>query len=296
MGDVARRGGDMRILLSGYGKLGKALGTQLSGTHEVVILKRTPVHTDFRQINADIAVYHDVYDAMDGIDAVIHTAAKQDPRMDPAHYNDFFDINIKGTHNILQAALTRNIKRVVISSSIVVCGNLVRIMMGMVPEKAMRIDENVALKPQTVYDFNKVVNEQTAEFYARVHGMNVICLRYGGFFPKHEGPDYVKMLLSWFVHTEDVAQAARLAVESEIEGYGVYVVVPKIRFTEADSEELVRDPDTVVKRHYPQEYEFVKAKELSFSPIPMWWDSGKAQRELGFAPTHNFEDEVRRCL
>lgn len=286
----------MRILLTGYGKLGKALGTQLSGTHEVVLLKRTPVDTDFRQINADIAVYEDVYDAMDGIDAVIHTAAQQDPRMDPTQYNDFFDTNIRGTHNILQAALTRNIKKVVISSSIVVCGNLVRIMMGMVPEKAMRIDENVDLKPQTIYDFNKVVNEQTAEFYARVHGMNVICLRYGGFFGEHEGPDYVRMLLSWFVHTEDVAQAARLAAESEIEGYRVYVVVSKIRFTDADSEELVSDPDNVVSRHYPEEYEIAKTKGMSFSPILMWWDSGNAQRELGFEPKHNFEDEVRRCL
>ncbi len=87
----------MQILLTGYGKLGKALAPQLSGRHEVVLVKRKPVDTDFRQINADIAVYEDVHDAMEGIDAVIHTAAQQDPRMDPAHYNDFWFIRLMRT-------------------------------------------------------------------------------------------------------------------------------------------------------------------------------------------------------
>jgi len=293
----------MRILVTGYGKLGKVLCKRLSKEHEVTILQRTPIETEFRQVKADIGVYQDVCDAMEGVDAVIHTAAQQDGRLDPAQYHLFFDTNIKGTFNVLQVALERGIKKLVVSSSIVVCGTLSRamasLMSGKMPDhggKAVRIDENVPLRPENIYDLSKVVNEQMSEFYARVHGMDITCLRYGGFFAPHEGPDYVKLLLSWFVHTEDVAQAVHLAVESKIEGYRVYVVTPKIRFTDAASEELVRDANAAVKRHYPKEYEIVKAKGISFDPIVMWWDSSKAQRELGFAPEHSFEDEVRRCL
>ena len=285
----------MRVLLTGYGKLGKVLGRRLCEKHEVVILKRTPVEAEFEQINVDIAVYEDVYGAMEGIDAVIHTAAQQDQRGNPAYHNVFFDTNVKGTYNILQAALERGVKKLVISSSIVVCGNLSR---GGPENKdrAARYDENVSLRPENIYDLSKAINERMSEFYARVHGMNIMCLRYGGFFAKHEGPDYVERLLGWFVHTEDVAQATRLALESNIQGHRVYVIVPKIRFTDADSEELVRDPNAVVKRLYPEEHEIIRVKGLSFDPITMWWDSSKAQNELRFEPQHSFEQEVRRCL
>jgi len=285
----------MRVLLTGYGKLGKALSRELAEKHDVIVLKRTPTEDVLNQINVDVSAYEDVYRAMEGIDAVVHTAAQQDHRTDPAYHNLFFKSNVRGTYNILQAALERGVRRLVVSSSIAVCGNLSR---GGPENKdrAARCDETVTLKPQNMYDLSKVVNEQMSEFYARVHGMNIVCLRYGGFFSRHEGPEYVKRLLSWFIHTSDAAQAARLALESDIEGYRVYVIVPRIRFTDADSKELTRDPNGVVKRLYPQEYEIVKAKGISFDPILMWWDSTKAQKELGFNPQHNFEDEVRRCL
>jgi nucleoside-diphosphate-sugar epimerase len=232
---------------------------------------------------------------MGDMDAVVHTAAQQARRTDPAYYNLFFDTNVKGAYNVLQAALEHGISRVVISSSIVVCGNLSR---GGPDNRrrALRIDESIPLKPENVYDLSKAVNEQTAEFYARVHGMKVTCLRYGGFFAKHEGPDYVTKLLSWYVHTEDVAQAIQLALESRNAGYAVYVVVPKIRFTDADSEELVYAPNAVLERCYPEEHAILRAKGMSLDPITMWWDSSKAQRELGFRPQYNFEQEVRRCL
>jgi len=285
----------MRILLTGYGKLGQFLGKQLSAQHDVTVLEKLPIETELPHITADISVYEDVYAAMEGIDAVIHTAAQQNPRLDPAHHGSFFSSNVTGTFNILQAAFERDVKKLVVSSSIVVCGTLSR---GGSENKnrASRLDETAPWKPENIYDLTKVINEQTAEFYARVFGMNVICVRYGGFFAPHEGPGYVKKLLSWYVHTEDVAECVRLAVESDIEGYRLYVITPRICFTDSDSEELVRDPNAVVKRYYPEEYEILQAKGISLDPITMWWDSSKIQNELGFEPKHNFEHEVRRCL
>jgi UDP-glucose 4-epimerase len=288
----------MRVLLTGYGKLGKVLAKKIAKKHEVVIFDAVPVKREFKSFMGNISSYDDVYKAMEGIDAVIHTAAQQDPRMDTEAFNSFMANNVIGTHNILQSALMRGIKKLVLSSSIVVCGNLMRSAFGMQedPSRSARYDENVALRPQCIYDLTKVLNEQEAEFFARTQDMNIICLRYCGFSPEQEtsGEMFAKGVLSWLVHTEDVVQANELAVESDKTGFNIYVVGPKKRLKDSDNEALVQDPGSVIKRLYPQEYEILKQKGIEMDPIFAWWDSSKAQKEIGFNPQHNFEEEVRR--
>ena len=87
-----------------------------------------------------------------------------------------------------------------------------------------------------------------------------------------------------------------LSAETDLKGFHIYVAMPKIRFKDSDAEELVKNPEAVIERYYPEEYKIAKEKGMKFGPIVMWWDSSLAQKELGYDPKYNFEQEVRNAL
>ena len=110
----------------------------------------------------------DILDAaMKGVDGVIHLAA-----LWLLHCQEFprsaFDVNIRGTFNILEACVANNIKRLVFSSSASVYGDAVKEPMT----------ENHPYNNWTFYGTTKIAGEHMLKAYCKRYGLEGVGLRY----------------------------------------------------------------------------------------------------------------------
>ena len=161
----------------------------------------------------------------DGIDGIFHQAALasvQDSFSKPEEYND---VNVNGTENILKLAKKNNFK-VVYASSSSVYGN---------PER-IPIQESDSKNPINPYAETKVKKEELAIKYAEL-GVKVIGLRYFNVFGKGQSKEYAGVLKLFlekirdkvppningdgkqfrdFVYVEDVADANIMSMDSNV--------------------------------------------------------------------------------
>lgn len=110
----------MNILVTGAsGFLGFEIAKALKEKgHTVYNFSRT--HTEELEENGiptrkgDLSHYPDLYQALEGIDAVFHVAAKVAMW---GKWEDFYRINVSGAHNMIKALKERGIKKLVFTSS-----------------------------------------------------------------------------------------------------------------------------------------------------------------------------------
>src|SRR5262245_46142832 len=118
----------MKVLLTGAtGFLGSEIARQLvAAGHDLRILVRKTSKLDgvaglpLEKVEGDILDRASVLRALDGVDALIHTAANVSPRR--RDRDSIFRVNVEGTRTVLGAALEKGVKRVVYTSSIATIG------------------------------------------------------------------------------------------------------------------------------------------------------------------------------
>ena len=119
------------------------------------------------EIGGDVLQTDILNTAMKNVDGVVHLAAlwllqcHEFPRA-------AFDVNIKGTFNVLEACVTNNIKRLVYSSSASVYGNALH--------EPMR--EEHPYNNWTFYGATKIAGEHMFKSYHKRYGLNGVGLRY----------------------------------------------------------------------------------------------------------------------
>ncbi|MEM7031998.1 MAG: NAD-dependent epimerase/dehydratase family protein [Chloroflexota bacterium] len=167
------------ILVTGAtGFLGKAIVSALvKQGHQVRILARQSSDTTFFAEYPDVSIFlGDVRDvaslltALQGCQCVIHAAAlfrfwgKQ---------TDFFDTNVTGTQNVLQAAVQVQVPRVIFTSTIAVIGT---------PPLGAMITEETRPRPVDAYQKSKYQAEQLALQFEQDHDIEVVILRLGALY------------------------------------------------------------------------------------------------------------------
>jgi len=112
----------------------------------------------------DLAIGDDVTDlgqckkAMQGIDVVYHLAAELDE-----HSKKLFEVNVKGTENMLEAAAKQRCKQFVFLSTAGVHGN-----------SKGRIDENAEIAPATKYEQSKAQAEKLVQEFQEMIPITVL--------------------------------------------------------------------------------------------------------------------------
>jgi len=119
------------------------------------------------EIGGDILQTDILNKAMEGIDGVIHLAA-----MWLLHCHEYprsaFDVNVRGTFNVIEAAIKNNVSRVVYSSSASVYGNAVEIPMT----------EDHIYNNDTFYGATKIAGEHFFKSLGSRYDLNWVGLRY----------------------------------------------------------------------------------------------------------------------
>lgn len=167
------------IVTGGTGFIGSHLVERLfkDGVEVIVIddlssgkLENIPDGVEYTFVHCDLASDEFLRTAhlyFEGVDVIFHLAAKA--RVQPSIDDPvtFHDSNVTGTHNLLVAAKTFNVTRVVFSSSSSVYGNAV------VPTT-----ESHALNPMSPYALHKLIGEQYCRLFAELYGIDTVSLRY----------------------------------------------------------------------------------------------------------------------
>ena len=161
-----------RVLLTGgSGRLGRYVHTALVAQgFDVRNFDKVGWGSDIDQVQADILDRTSLQAAMVDRDMVIHLAALD--AAVPATEQAFFEINVQGTWNVLEAAEETGVQRVVLCSSVAALG-----IGDDTPPDYLPIDENHPCRPRQAYGLSKQVAETVGRCFARRGRIEVVCLR-----------------------------------------------------------------------------------------------------------------------
>jgi nucleoside-diphosphate-sugar epimerase len=245
--------------------------------------------------------------AVAGADAIVHAATLHKPHVGSHRRQDFVDVNVTGTLNLLEEAVAAGVGRFVFTSSTSAFGR------ALVPPPgaaAAWITEDVVPVPRNVYGATKVAAEDLCELVHRDHGLPCVILRTSRFFPEADDRDEIRAayddanlkvneLLYRRADIEDVASAHRCALErAPTLGFGRFIVTATTPFGRDHLPALREDAPAVVRRLFP-DYEAVYAERgwRMFPSIERVYVNERARRELGWEPRYDFGaalDRLRR--
>ena len=263
----------------------------LESGYEVVGLDRLPPRTDhpaFRAVtwaDADVA---ELVAALEGCDGLVHLAAIPAPYQDPDEL--VFVNNTSATFAALQAAALREIRRVVIASSISAYG------MAFAPTEIramyVPVDENHPMRATDPYALSKETDEATARMFCRRYDMSVAALRFAWVASRaaqldsaavagKEPGESERRNLWAYVDDRDAARACRLALEAAAAApYGFAA----LHVVAADA--LALEPlGHLLAQHAP---EIEVRRELGETGGA--WDISRAAQLIGWRPEHSWRD------
>lgn len=238
----------MKVLITGAsGRLGPFVVKELEEAgHELVLTSRTrpPGPDRWPWVQGDICKFEDCLRATEGgIEAIQHLAAQPGPTDHPGErkraeergipFDQTMRTNILGTYYLLQTAVARGIRRVVMTGSNCALGHGFRMSGVDFPYQYLPVDEAHPSFVEDSYSFTKHAGEELLASYTRAYGMRTYAVRAAGICDANRRADmarYAGRAKGWnpwlwaWVASEDVASAHRLLMEKAeaIEPHGAY--------------------------------------------------------------------------
>jgi UDP-glucose 4-epimerase len=283
----------LRVLVTGSrGKVGAAAVDALHRAgHQVtacdlgapVFERSGPGDPDYRQV--DLTQAGDAFAVARGQDAVVHAAAIPDPLHNAP--DKVFHNNLMATFNMLEAAVRFGAGRFVNVSSETVPGFFFP--ERDVPRPYAPIDEDYPALPQDPYALAKHFGEQLMDAAVRRSDIRCISIRpswvqWEGNYERNVGPclrdpDEPSASFWSYIDVYDLADALRLAAESDLPGHEVFYIASPDNCANRPLAEMIR-------RHHGDAVELRELDREDASGT----SSAKAMRMLGYAPTRSWRD------
>ena len=270
------------------------------GTHENLEGALKDPRCRIFEVGGDI-LQTDILDAaMKNVDGVIHLAAlwllqcHEYPKA-------AFDVNIRGTFNVLEACVANKIKRIVYSSSASVYGDAVTDMMT----------EDHPYNNWTFYGATKIAGEHMFKSYHRRYGLNGVGLRYMNVYgPRQDYKGtYIAVMMKIldnldngmppvvygdgsqaydFIYVSDVGRANVCALKSDVP-FGFYNVGRGIKTSIKELTEIIIK---ISGSSLPIQYE---PAGMTFVTNRVG-DPTSAKRDLGFTWSVDLNDGLSRLI
>jgi uronate dehydrogenase len=211
----------MLVLVTGAtGEVGRGILPWLQERFALRLLSLdSPPDGDPRCIQADLLDWDALAAALRGVASVLHLAIA------PGHtgtyendaFNDLrFDVNVKGTFHLFEAARRAKVRRVVYVSSLMVVWGHGKV--GPVPGDAPP-------RPVGTYALTKMLAEQIARHYAENHHMEVLTLRIAAPLDINDPERLRQPVRPQQVPLPDLAQAFVRALTVPLQRYEVVTIV-----------------------------------------------------------------------
>jgi nucleoside-diphosphate-sugar epimerase len=283
----------VKILVTGSrGKVGAATVTALHDAgHTVTACDLGPAVFERGEPGApvywqaDLTRPGDAFAVVHGHDAVVHAAAIPDPQHHPPH--QVFSNNLMAAFNMIEASVRMGVPRFVNVSSETVPGFFF-------PERPFLpayapVDEEHPITPQDPYAVAKHFGEQLMDAAVRRSDIRCISIRpswvqWEGNYDHNLGPflrdaDEPSASFWAYIDAYDLADALRLAAESDLPGHEVMYIASPDNCAGRPLVEMIR-------RHHGDSVEIRDLPREDASGI----SCAKAERLLGYAPSRSWRD------
>ena len=274
----------MRVVVTGgSGKAGRAVVADLrEHGHDVIDADlATSRDPDSPTVLTDLTDRGQVFDVLAGAEAVVHLAAIPAPNIHPDGVT--FVNNAVSTYQVFSAAVALGLRKVVWSSS----ETLIGIPFDRQAPAYAPIDEDHPRLPESHYALSKLVGEDLADQFARWSGIPFVSLRYSNvmdpsdyqrFDEWQDDPTVRRWNLWGYVDARDVAQATRLALETETSGHEAFLV--------AAADTCMRRPSTDLMAEVFPQVEVRGPLETNETLLSI----RRARTMLGYRPRHSWRD------
>lgn len=297
----------MRILLTGSsGWLGRFLAPRLREEgHDVVGLDVAPGDgTDIVGAVEDGKLVESIF-AERGIEAVVHAGALHKPDIARHPKQAFVDVNVTGTLNLLEAAVAAGCGRFVFTSttSLMISERIRAGTAGGATRAAWLTEDFGPLEPRNIYGATKRAAEQLCALVHREHGLPIVVLRTGRFFPEDDdgdrslsGPNRkANEFLNRRLTVEDAAEAHLAALaHAPALGFDTFIISAPPPFEQSEAEELIRDAEAVIARHFPDAAGLYAAQCWTLPrTIDRVYDPSRAEQRMHFRCRTDFSTVLK---
>jgi nucleoside-diphosphate-sugar epimerase len=274
----------MKVLLTGgSGDLGTMASPALEQLgHSITNLDLKPgPHPVAKFIQGSILDRKLLDQVVPEVDCVVHIAALHGihEAKGGSSKHQFWDINVTGTFNLLEAAAQAHIGRFVFVSS------------------------SSANNPKSFYGHSKVLAEETCKSFTVMHpDLSVIRLRPRAFIP-HWNRDVYKTFADWAkwfwggaVHINDVNQAlvksVQLLAKEKVNDCPMLIVDGKHDYTLPELRDWdAKGPGSTFKARYGQHYHDLAVRNgLDPAQKPSVLDISETTKRIGYVPTYSLEN------
>lgn len=222
--------------------------------------------------------------ALAGIDAVLHAATLHKPHIATHSRQNFVEVNITGTLNLLEEAVAAGVRAFIFTSTTSVFGD------ALTPppdSPAAWIDESVVPVPKNIYGVTKAAAEDLCQLFSRNQSLPCIVPRTSRFFPEDDDSKAVREAYA----DENAKTNEFLHRRVEIED----VVSATTPFRREDLAGLRHDAAAVLRRRVPAYAAEYARRSWRMTPaIDRVYVNERALRELGWQPRHDFAAVVAR--
>jgi nucleoside-diphosphate-sugar epimerase len=271
----------MKVLLTGgAGDLGQTLVPRLlsMGDTPVILDVRAPRYLQPGALFIEDSILDrpKLTEIFRDCGCIVHIAAWHGIHEDRGEKNayDFFDLNVRGTFEVFEAAASLGI------------------------DKIVYISTTSVYRPDSRYGSSKILAEAIAEDYRKHRDMNVITLRPRGFIPYWNREMYANYSdwARWFwkgaVHIDDVAAAVILSLDllsrQHIEHQLVLTLDSAYEYTDADLADWdAHGAGSTFKKYYPDYYNLALSYGLDPARKPTRLDISETVRWLGYNPSYS---------
>jgi UDP-glucose 4-epimerase len=283
------------VVTGGAGFLGSHVADHLaSAGHEITILDISE-NARHRTVNVDLQDLGSLERALGGAEFVCHLGAVGDVYLAMEKPHLAAAVNVAGTTNICQAAVSAGVGRVVLASTWEVYGE----------PHYQPIDEAHPCAPDHPYNITKLAAERMGIAYARFKNLPVVALRLGTAYGTRMRPNSVFTIFArralerqpivlqgggtqgrQFTHASDIASAFAAALERGESGEAYNVV--------GDDFVTIRELAEAVVRIVPTELTYGEPRPGDVPSARV--ANAKAKRDLGWAPRMAFERGVEEIV
>lgn len=283
------------IVTGGSGFLGSHVADHLAHLgHDISVLDLVASQRH-RTIRADLLDVAALRAAMQNVDFVCHLAAVGDVYLAMEQPHLAAAVNVSGTANVCEAALSAGIGRVVIASTWEVYGE----------PRYQPIDEAHPCAPDHPYNITKLAGERMAIAYAAFKKLPAVALRLGTAYGTRMRPNSVFTIFArralahepivlqgggtqgrQFTHASDIAAAFASALDRGEPGEAYNIVGDEFVSIRELAELVVRSAPTELTYGDPRPGDVPSARV----------SNERAKKELGWSPKVSFKEGVEEIV
>jgi UDP-glucose 4-epimerase len=294
------------LITGGRGFIGVNLCNVLKDTKKVTVfdsLKRSSP-TGWNESDNDLMVKGDILDekslldSFESHDVIVHLAAYGSVIESIENPISNFEVNVRGTLNVLNAAKEAKIKRLIFAST----GG------ALIGNANPPVDENSLPKPISPYGVTKLCGESYCYSFYKTYGLTTVSLRFGNVYGPHSVHKkgavtlFMKALIKDepiiiygdgkasrdYIYVDDLCSGIKLAAEAPIEHAEVFHLATGVETSIHDLAKMLCD--IAGKPNHPILFKPARRGEVSRN----FANYEKVKMKLGFEPRIKIEDGMKK--